>query len=217
MFKHKFLPLLVALFATTLCAHAQYVEVHKIDGKYVSGRIISRTDTTLIVQQLTTYQQLKFTPDDVVQVDLEDGNALCPENNRFIFRTREEIQAKIRAKKQEESQIRMGDPNYVIGKAMKTTGGSCMGIGVPMAFVGAILVGVGSKEVTVNDKMSEKEIKDAVYKAKTRANCMMAGCVLLPLGASFTVVGIPLFVQGKQFMEMKVNYTGKGAGLTFVW
>ena len=36
-------------------------------------------------------------------------------------------------------------------------------------------------------------------------------------GASLTITGIPLFVKGKQIMEMKVNYTGNGAGLAFAW
>lgn len=217
MLKNKFLTLLVALVTTILCANAQSVYVYTAGGNTLWANLIHVSDTAIVVERENTHYQFTLYPKDIKKLKLDNGDTYVSENGVFVFHSLKEDKAKERLAIQQAEAKRMGDPNYVIGKAMKTTGGLCLGVGVPMAFVGAILVGVGSKEVTENENMSEREIKDAADKAKTRANCKTAGLVLLPCGASLTITGIPLFVKGKQIMEMKVNYTGNGAGLAFAW
>jgi hypothetical protein len=50
-------------------------------------------------------------------------------------------------------------------------------------------------------------------KNSTKNKCAAAGYVLMPFGAAWTVVGIPLYVKGKYIAELNFNYTGNGAGI----
>ena len=125
-------------------------------------------------------------------------------------------QAKL-AKKQAENaahaQIvseRAANPNLVIGNALKKTGSVCLGVGIPSLLVGTILVAYG----TTGTVDLPKTVEDAEKNA-TKGKCATAGCVLLPMGAALTIVGIPLNVHGKRIAEMNINYTGNGAGLSF--
>ena len=104
-----------------------------------------------------------------------------------------------------------GDPNLVIGKALKSTGGVAIGVGVPCAVAGAILLAAGkSAEKSLYDTSN---VSSTLKEGRKSSDLQLAGCILLPLGASLTIVGVPLYVHGKKIMTMNFNYTGNGVGI----
>lgn len=210
--KH-FISLVFALFIAIICACAQSVTIQFNSGLTYYAHIMSISDTAIVVQSNNSNAQITLVPERVNTIKLKNGDTYIPENGIFVLHSGQEM----RDKANQYEEARMVDPNYVIGKALKSTGGACLGLGIPAAIAGAILVGVGSKEVTMNAKMSPKELVDAADEVRMRGNCKTAGYVLLPFGASLTIVGIPLSIKGKKIMELKVNYTGNGAGLALAW
>ena len=48
---------------------------------------------------------------------------------------------------------------------------------------------------------------------RTQTQCLEASYYLFSIGASLTIVGIPLYVQGKKIMDINITYTGNGAGV----
>ena len=111
-------------------------------------------------------------------------------------------------------------PNYVIGEALKNTGTISIAAGIPCLLAGTILLAVGSHVPEVdfgNGYLSDKENLDkleaASKNAEAKGKMQLAGCILLPVGASLTIVGIPLYAHGKKIMNMNFNYTGNGVGL----
>ena len=91
-----------------------------------------------------------------------------------------------------------GDPNYMIGKALKSTGSVALALGVPCLLTGSILMAVGY---------------EADLDMITKNQVVTASCILFPIGASLTIVGIPLYAHGKKIMTMNFNYTGNGVGV----
>lgn len=97
----------------------------------------------------------------------------------------------------------------MIGKALKSTGGVAIGVGVPCTVAGAILLAVGKSMQKSIDYTKPEDGKRSIKSS----DLQLAGCILLPLGASLTIVGIPLYAHGKKIMTMNFNYTGNGVGL----
>ena len=71
------------------------------------------------------------------------------------------------------------------------------------------------KDIVLRNWISPNKMREDAEKNATKGKCATAGCVLLPMGAALTIVGIPLNVHGKRIAEMNINYTGNGAGLSF--
>ena len=208
----KFLLILLACVATTITALAANVTVTFNNNQNMEGELINLTDTSLVIRAYyaaTGNKEITIYPERVKYFYISGIGRYNVEDGKFV--PSEKAKAKLektRVERQAHAQLvseRAANPNLVIGNALKKTGGVCMGIGIPSAIVGAILVGVGN---------SGGDIKDA-EKLKTKANCAAAGYVLLPMGAALTIVGIPLNVHGKRIAEMNINYTGNGAGLSF--
>ena len=112
-------------------------------------------------------------------------------------------------------------PNYVIGEALKNTGTISIASGIPCLLAGTILLAVGSHVPEVdfgNGYLSDKEKLDkleaASKDAEAKGKMQLAGCILLPIGASLTIIGIPLYVHGKRIMDLNFNYTGNGVGVS---
>lgn len=212
----KFYFVLLALIATTVSAFALNVTVTFTNRQTMEGTIVSQTDTTLLISPYysVSHQDILITPDRVKYFSISGVGRFYPVDGKF--QPDEKTKAKLLKKQAEEAahakvvSERAANPNLVIGNALKKTGGVCMGIGIPSAIVGAILVGVGNSGVDTSGKP-----EDVAAKAKTKSNCAAAGYVLLPMGAALTIVGIPLNVHGKRIAEMNINYTGNGAGLSF--
>lgn len=212
----RFLFVLMALVATTISALAANVTVVFNNGQSIEGALVEQTDTTLVVSPYytTSRKDITIRPERVKYFAISSLGRYYVEDGKFVpskevLAKMEKYQAKQRAK-EERNRALAANPNEVIGKAFKNTGSVCMGIGIPSAIVGAILVGVGNSGTDV----SGKSTTETLQKAKTKANCAAAGYVLLPMGAALTIVGIPLHVHGKRIAELNFNYTGNGAGIS---
>ena len=208
----KFLFILMAFVATTFSALAATVTVTFNNGQNMEGQLVNLTDTTLVLRAYyaaTGDKEITILPERVKYFHISGIGRYNVEEGKFVPDAKAQAKLeKTRGEREAHAKLvseRAANPNLVIGNALKKTGGVCMGIGIPSAIVGAILVGVGN---------SGTDSKD-VSKLKTKANCAAAGYVLLPMGAALTIVGIPLNVHGKRIAEMNINYTGNGAGLSF--
>ena len=179
----------------------------------LDGTLVSQTDTTIVVtpEDANPPQDIVIKTERVKYFDVRGVGRFFSEDGKFI--PSEKAQAKLeknQAKQQkivEQKRIMAANPNEVIGKAFQSTGTICMSIGIPSLVTGAILLGVGNTKV---EGTSEEDIK----KTASYAKCAAAGYVLLPMGASLTIVGVPLFVHGKRIGELNFNYTGNGAGIS---
>jgi Ca2+/Na+ antiporter len=207
----KFLFILMAFVATTFSALAATVTVTFNNGQNMEGQLVNLTDTTLVLRAYyaaTGDKEITILPERVKYFHISGIGRYNVEEGKFVPDAKAQAKLeKTRGEREAHAKLvseRAANPNLVIGNALKKTGGVCMGIGIPSAIVGAILVGVGN---------SGTDSKD-VSKLKTKANCAAAGYVLLPMGAALTIVGIPLNVHGKRIAEMNINYTGNGAGVS---
>ncbi|MCQ2335917.1 MAG: hypothetical protein MJ010_01895 [Paludibacteraceae bacterium] len=93
---------------------------------------------------------------------------------------------------------------YDVSQALKTSGGVCLGIGVPSLATGVILVAIGYSNSGVG--------------VITQGNCATAGGILTAFGGALTVAGIPLYATGvklgKRNGELSFNTYGTGAGVS---
>ena len=209
----KYFVILLLLLCTAISALAVNVSVHFNNGLVLDGTLVSQTDTTIIVTPVDANppQDIVIKTERVKYFDVHGVGRFFSENGKFI--PSEKAQAKLekkQAKQQkivEQKRIMAANPNEVIGKAFHSTGTICMSIGSPSLVTGAILLGVGNTKV---EGTSEEDIK----KTASYAKCAAAGYVLLPMGASLTIVGVPLFVHGKRIAELNFNSTGNGAGIS---
>ena len=91
---------------------------------------------------------------------------------------------------------------YMIGKALKTTGDVSMAVGIPCLVAGTVcMIAAHAMPINfTNDLVNATRLESASY-------------YLFPIGAALTIVGIPLHVHGKKIMTMNFNYTGNGVGV----
>ena len=220
----KRIVLILALVVSTVANFAQDpVKVTTSDGKVISGYFVIGTDTTYTIKCTDHYITNKYGT-DTITFRMADIREVYMYNKTFV-----PYEGKLVAKKSVTSKLgtevaivsngqqstiytsKSGDPNYMIGKALKSTGSVAIGIGVPCAVAGAILLAAGksAEKSLYNPDNVSLNLKDI----KSSSDLQLAGCILLPLGASLTIVGIPLYAHGKKIMTMNFNYTGNGVGV----
>jgi hypothetical protein len=98
------------------------------------------------------------------------------------------------------------DINYEIGEAFKVVGSSSIAIGVPCLASGTILMALGFSNVRVGNGNAAEQL---VLKSRLAT----AGSILFPIGASLTIVGVPLYIKGNEIIYLSLNYTGNGVGV----
>ena len=201
---------LVALFALTATAFAATVTVSLKSSQTIDGSLISYDDTTLVLipAYYNSGQELKLIPERVRYFSISGIGRFDVVDGKFVPSAK--AQAKLNALQEKKRTLAAANPNEVVAKAFKSSGGVCLGIGVPSLLVGTILVAYGNTGLVTMPKNVEEAEKNA-----TKARCSAAGYVFLPMGAALTIVGIPLRVHGKRIGELNVNYTGNGAGMSF--
>ncbi len=199
--KKLFLLFAVAMMAVSLMA--QDVHVQFTNGKTIEGLLISYDVNVLVIEPNTLVKyEKRITPSEVSYFEIIGVGRYNSIDGKFVF---DETTRVIQTQKSPTAEVsttkatQPATPNEVIGKAFKTCGGVALGIGVPALAVGTILTAVGHASTsTPIDVM---------------LRCQQAGYYLMPIGASLTIIGIPLYVQGKRIAEFNFNYTGNGAGL----
>jgi len=214
---------IMALMAFAIGAVAEEVEIQTKEGKKYIGELRGRTDSTLTIYNRYSLKTFIFYADEIVEANTAQGGRFTVENGKIVGNSYEELYMR----RKEEEKVRMGDPNYAIGKALKSTGTTAMIVGVPSLFIGTILVSTGFGKVNKYNEMT-KDIASGKYvdtkkysklkneveqNAETLKNCQIAGCVLMPFGGALTLVGVPLYVHGKQILEFAVQVNDNGAGV----
>jgi hypothetical protein len=203
--------LILALAVSAIATFAQDpVKVTTSDGKVISGYFVIGTDTTYTIKCTDHYITNKYGT-DTITFRMADIREVYMYNKTFV-----PYEGKLVAKKSVTSKLgtevaivsngnqssiytsRPSDPNYMIGKALKSTGSVALALGVPCLVTGSILMAVGY---------------EADLDMTTKNQVVTASCILFPIGASLTIVGIPMYAHGKKIMTMNFNYTGNGVGL----
>ena len=203
--------LILALAVSAIATFAQDpVKVTTSDGKVISGHFVIGTDTTYTIKCTDHYITNKYGT-DTITFRMADIREVYMYNKTFV-----PYEGKLVAKKSVTSKLgtevaivsngqqstiytsKPGDPNYMIGKALKSTGSVALALGVPCLVTGSILMAVGY---------------EADLDMITKNQVVTASCILFPIGASLTIVGIPLYAHGKKIMTMNFNYTGNGVGV----
>lgn len=118
-----------------------------------------------------------------------------------------------------------------ITEALKTTGTVSLAVGVPCLAAGMASLMYANFLPNPMDKYTTSKIVaqegNAIYVTTEEYNNKMAnfskqthaaevaGYILTPLGGALTIVGIPLYVKGEKMMQVDLQYTGNGAGVSF--
>ena len=212
----KFFVILLAISAMTISALAATVTVTFNNGQDMEGQLVNLTDTTLVLRAYyaaTGDKEITILPERVKYFHISGIGRYNVEEGKFVPDAKAQAKLeKTRGEREAHAKLvseRAANPNLVIGNALKKTGNVCMGIGIPSVLVGTILVAYGNTGL-VDVPKTQADIDKNLAKGR----CSTAGCVLLPMGAALTIVGIPLNVHGKRIAEMNINYTGNGAGVS---
>ena len=187
-----FFALVIAVFAVTpVMAQVPRAKVVTLDGKKFIGDYVTKTDSTVVLRD---WDKMITIPNNTIDKMLLQGET-------FVMRDGQLVKFE---KPKTQNGVAPGDPLYSIGKALQSTGGVAMSLGIPCLVAGAVCLGVG-----YSDGFPASEIG--------KAKATLAGTILLPVGASLTIVGIPLTIHGKRIMEMNITTTGNTAGLALVF
>lgn len=199
--------LFVALTAT-LCVNAERCSVLKV-GKYWNNQyeLVSITDSTLTVIEGKDSVTITYPAESLAEFYLPERKLHYYSFNGKLVTDAEMRSAQTQAY-EAERKVMASDPNYAVGQAMRNVGKGALLFGIPTLIAGSVLLGYGYG--MLNNSSSSKNLK-------TYSDCATAGTILFPIGASLTIVGIPLSAKGRELMELKVNYTGNGAGLALAW
>ena len=174
--------LILALAVSAIATFAQDpVKVTTSDGKVISGYFVIGTDTTYTIKCTDHYITNKYGT-DTITFRMADIREVYMYNKTFV-----PYEGKLVAKKSVTSKLgtevaivsngqqstiytsKPGDPNYMIGKALKSTGGVAIGFGIPCIVAGAILLAVGSTEPSINPNANSlSEILEIVNKGASK-------------------------------------------------
>lgn len=220
----KRIVLILALAVSAIATFAlDPVKVTTNDGRLINGYFIDGTDSTYTIKCADSYIINKYGA-DTITFQMTDIRQVYMYNQAYVPYDGKLVAKKsIASKHGTEAAVlsydnkstiytsKPGDPNLVIGKALKSTGGVAIGVGVPCAVAGTILLAAGkSAEKSLYDTSN---VSSTLKEGRKSSDLQLAGCILLPLGASLTIVGVPLYVHGKKIMNMNFNYTGNGVGV----
>lgn len=194
----KIITLLLTALTLSLCINATDVKVLLNSDHTIKGELLLRNDTTLIIApSYANTQELKLDPAHVDRFTISGVGTFVSQNGKFVptKQAKSKIEHIQTLHSYEQHEI-----NVQLGIALKTSGDVALGVGVPCLAAGLACVIAGH---TAHGSLLDLTI----------TNVKEAGYYLMPIGASLTIIGIPLHIHGKKIMEMNINYTGNGAGL----
>lgn len=196
----KIITLLLTALTLSLCINATDVKVLLNSDHTLKGELLLRNDTTLIIApSYANTQELKLDPAHVDRFTISGVGTFVSQNGKFVptKQAKSKIEHIQTLHSYEQHEI-----NVQLGTALKTSGDVALGVGVPCLAAGLACV------IACHTMPVYRESTTA-----TRFKVQEAGYYLMPIGASLTIIGIPLHIHGKKIMEMNINYTGNGAGL----
>lgn len=208
--------IIAVVFATTSLAAQTNVKVTTNDGVTISGYFVDGTDSIYTIRHQVDkggkygFDTLSFHMQDIYEVKMY-GKVFVPVNGKLVLKKSLQNDKTTNYASVDTYRAKPSNPNLVIGKALKSTGSTAIGVGVPCLVAGAVMWHIGLKN-TVGDMKSDL-MNLTVDKAMSGSRLASAGICLAAIGGTLTVVGIPLHIHGKKIMTMNVNYTGNGAGL----
>ena len=217
----KLLLILTTIFAISLSIYAEDVKVLMTDGKEIKGKLVSYNESLLIIEPNTIVKYEKtLSPQKVICFEIEGVGLFKSQGGMFVLEeksvSQQEIQRlandstkevptdfwqRVLSERTHMSKIQPSNPNEVIGRAFLSTGGVALGIGLPCFVAGIATCVAGNVNVATSN-------------IEQKANCVEASYYLFGVGASLTIISIPLIVHGRRIADMKVNYTGNGVGTT---
>lgn len=194
--------------AVSFATYAANVSVRLINDKTIEGKLISYSDTSLVMEPIFYHkkQQIELKPEIVRYFNISGVGNFSVRDGKFV--PSKQTQAKMEKKQINLESPLAANPNEVIAKALKSTGATAIGFGIPSLIAGTFLIAYGKIGI-INIPKTPAEVNTN----DTKAKCATAGFVLMPFGAALTIVGIPLYVHGKRIAELNFNYTGNGAGV----
>ncbi len=213
--KRLFFIIAVVLATTSLAAQTN-VKVTTNDGVTTSGYFVDGTDSIYTIRRQVDkgghygFDTLSFRMQDIYEVKMY-GKVFVPANGKLLVKKSLQNNKTTNYASVDTYRAKPANPNLVIGKALKSTGSTAIGVGVPCLVAGAVMWHLGLKN-TVGD-MTSDPMDLTVDKAMSGSRLASAGIFLAAIGGTLTVVGIPLHIHGKKIMTMNVNYTGNGAGV----
>lgn len=178
-------------------ANAQNCTLKMTNGQTVQGTLIEASDSTITFMIEGANQAYTIPASRIKSGTLPQKGKIYVQDGKVIIKTGEEIKA---ARRNEIT----SNPNYALGKALKVSGETSLGIGIPCLATGLATCIAGN----------------VMYVSKygtgltTKSQLLETSYYLLPIGVSLTIVGIPLYVEGKKIMDLHVKYTGNGVGAT---
>ena len=179
------------------CVPAQNCTLIMTNGQILQGTLIDASDSTITFIMEGAIQAFTIPASRIKSGTLPQKGKIYVQEGKVIIQTGEDLKI---VQKQEMVQ----NPNYTLGRVMKICGGTSLGMGVPCLAVGLATCIAGN--VIGVSKYGTGLI--------TKSQLLETSYYLLPIGASLTIVGIPLYVEGKKIMDLTINYTGNGVGLT---
>lgn len=210
--------ILTILFAATF-AHAEAIKVILKDGQVIEGQLVKHTKSLLIMEPNTFVKyNKKLKPEKVESFEIENMGTFYSKDGMFVMDESTKKQEKpdllkdsvpevpkdfwqrVLSERPHKTYTLPADPNEVISRAFLTTGKVALGIGLPCLAAGVVTCTVGHVNVTLTNMKSKNACAEASY-------------YLLGVGASLTIVSIPLIVHGNRIADMKFNYTWNGVGL----
>lgn len=185
-------------------------KVHKLTqwpASRVARIVIDSTDIDIRNQNGQLYNYAKGILEEPGTILFEDS--MAADSTRYVPGT-QVVYKEIT----EAEQKRMSDPNYTIGLAMKKSGAVCIGLGVPSLLAGTILCICGNKGPSDDELNKVKTYKDLENLSKKYTRMNTSGAILAGAGGALTIAGIPLYVHGKKLMDLNVQMSENGAGVS---
>ena len=190
----KFYLLIACAFAFVVNVYAQHCTLKMNTGMTVQGKLIAVTDSTVTFLMDGATQPFDVQASQIQSGTLPHKGKLLVQDGIIVIQTAEDIKRKEMA----------NNPNTAIGNALKVSGATSLGLGIP-CFAAGLATCIAGNTMNVSKYGTG---------LTTKSRLLETSYYLLPIGASLTIVGIPLYVEGKKLMEVNINYTGNGLGLS---
>lgn len=227
----RFLLVLIEIFVASACLNAQNVNVLLKDGTEISGELISYSESILVIEPDAFIKHSKrLKPKSVTSFEIDGVGRFFSNDEKFILdestvkkyvSPQQELTDNLakdslknvptnfwqrvleerNVSKKSTTKTLPSNPNEIIGQAFSTTGLVALNVGLPCLAAGIATCIAGNVGFTESN-------------LKSKAQCVEASYYLFGVGASLTIISIPLIVHGRRIANMKVNYTGNGVGTT---